>query len=350
MRLVHNTRHHQELYLAHHRDTLSTDLTIVGDDMGLDENTDAISKTLAWLSSHWMPVVLGIAIITAAGFLLYAIVQAIRHSRVRHQYGAKIPAMVRISHSRPYREIGSFILDYPEWSSPKKDGTRDLRTNNMRVVKNRSVLEIGGWALSGKDPFVFYDMVNGMRTAGATIAYCPEEQSKRSRNLARIRSHRQATTVDGIIAQFSSRPTDFEPFCADLFRHLGYQATTTPPTRDGGFDIRLRRHDGVTFIAECKCYDRTHHVGRPTIQKLRGANTVERADEMMVITTSSFSQEATVFAQQVGVQLIDGHQLVALCQQAWGDSQPPSIMPGSNCLLTRNDIMARIPKDMRERY
>lgn len=71
---------------------------------------------------------------------------------------------------------------------------------------------------------------------------------------------------------------------------------------------------------------------------------------MMIVTTSSFSHEAMVFAQQVGVQLIDGESLVELCRRAWGSSMPAPADANISCMLTRGDIMARIPEDMRYRY
>ena len=91
------------------------------------------------------------------------------------------------------------------------------------------------------------------------------------------------------------------------------------------------------------------HIGRPIIQKLQGANIVERAQGMMLITTSAFFAEAIKYAQQVGVNLVDGNQLVALCQQAFGTNAQATI-PESAFTLTRADIMARIPKDMRGMY
>ena len=92
-----------------------------------------------------------------------------------------------------------------------------------------------------------------------------EEIEKRRVLESRLADRRAALDIDGLIARFKDRPTDFEPFCAELFRTLGWQAQTTPPVRDGGFDLRLRRSDGTTYIAECKCYDRRHHVGRPWV-------------------------------------------------------------------------------------
>lgn len=111
------------------------------------------------------------------------------------------------------------------------------------------------------------------------------------------------------------------------------------------FDLKLYDPQGVSFIAECKCYEPTHRVGRPIIQKLQGANTIVGAQGMMVITTSGFSRNAVTYANQVGVQLIDGDMLVRLCAQAFGESDAQPV-PASAFALTRNDIMQYIPADM----
>lgn len=241
-------------------------------------------------------------------------------------------------------------MGYPMWEAAKKDGTRDRRTNNTRIIKNPTVILIGRWQLSGKDPFAAYALVKNLRQAGHVIGYCREEQYKRQQLMNKAQARHQTANVDGIIAQFKDSPTDFEPFCADLFRKFGWWAETTPPVRDGGFDLKLRRPDGVTYIAECKCYDRRHHVGRPIVQKLQGANMTEHAQGMMLITTSSFSQDAVAYAAQVGVELINGAELVRLCQQAWGSSASNVAIPEESVWLTYNEIMLSIPVDMRSRY
>jgi restriction system protein len=295
-------------------------------------------------------VLLVILVVVAAVHLVMFICRVLRWRQVRKQLGVDIPFSTSISRAPHSDAIGSFALAYPRWSMSKRDGTHDRRSNNMSIMDGVCALEIGGWRIEGTDPFTFYDMINAIRAAGSTVGYSAEEQAKRLAEAQHMRSHRQIATIDGIIAQFTATPTDFEPFCADLFRGLGYTAQTTPPTRDGGFDIRLRREDGRTAIVECKCFDRHHHVGRPIIQKLIGANTVGHADTMMVVTTSSFSSDAIDFARDSGVELLDGNRLVALCQRVWGDALQTSHVPAQVALLTRNDLMAHIPADMRYQY
>lgn len=119
--------------------------------------------------------------------------------------------------------------------------------------------------------------------------------------------------------------------------------------RDGGLDVRLQRGE-YKAIVECKLFARNHHIGRPIVQKLVGANEIEKARGMIVVTTSSFSPDAVSYARRVGVELVDGDRLVRLCQKAWGSFLPAAHVALDAHVLTRDDIMARIPPDLRDRY
>ena len=86
------------------------------------------------------------------------------------------------------------------------------------------------------------------------------------------------------------------------------------------------------------------------MQKLHGANATVGAQEMMVVTTSSFTQGAVEYAAQTGVRLIDGPQLLSLCRRAWPSESSPLSFPTTATWLTDGDIMARIPTDLQRRY
>lgn len=265
-------------------------------------------------------------------------------------YSVRVPFSVRVGVDLHPDDVGSFSMGYPQWRSAKKDGTRDRRTNDLHVIKNRTLILIDGWKLRGKNPFEAYGLVRDLRRNGQVIVPCQEERLKRSEAASQILHRRDSGSIDDIISAFEDRPTDFEGFCADMFRTLGWTAETTPPTNDGGYDISMRGETGVTAIVECKCYARNHHVGRPVVQKLHGANATVGAQEMMVVTTSSFTQGAVEYAAQTGVRLIDGPQLLSLCRRAWPSESSPLSFPTTATWLTDGDIMARIPTDLQRRY
>ena len=312
---------------------------------------DSIIQALNETGLPWEPILL-IVIAVLAVLVLDQIIQAVLRLTIGRQYSVRIPFSVRVGVDFHTPHPGSLVMGYPQWRRAKKDGTRDLRTNDHHVIKNRTVIRFDGWKLRGKNPFEAYDLVTDLRREGQVIAPCYEEQTKRSYCVSRAKHRQAAANIDGIIAEFADRPTDFEDFCADMFRQLGYTAKVTPPSRDGGYDILLRDRNGMTSIAECKCYARNHHVGRPIVQKLHGANATVGAQGMMVITTSSFSQGAIEYAARTGVRLIDGSRLVEMCRNAWPSVSASSLLmiPTDEMTLTDADIMACIPMDLRARY
>lgn len=115
-------------------------------------------------------------------------------------------------------------------------------------------------------------------------------------------------TIADLLREYADCPQDFEVFCAELFRKMGYATGNTAKTNDGGYDMWMQK-DGISYIAECKLYASDHVVGRPLIQKLVGANATQRADKIVFITTSSFSKPAKAYAAEQRVWLIDGNEL-----------------------------------------
>lgn len=120
---------------------------------------------------------------------------------------------------------------------------------------------------------------------------------------------------DELVAKFP-HPQDFERWCASLFRDLGCRSIrVTNEANDGGYDLLFQKGN-QKWIAECKRYKFSNHVGRPEVQKLVGANALVRADRMAFITTSSFTAEASEYCKRVGVRMIDGSELVRLQKKA----------------------------------
>ena len=101
--------------------------------------------------------------------------------------------------------------------------------------------------------------------------------------------------------------------------------------RDGGIDLRMSR-EGRTYIVECKCYDRSHRAGRPVAQKLQGANAVERAGRMVVVTTSTFSPR-TRSTRGPGGRRAHRRRLITMCRRAWGDTLPQQTILDPNADL-----------------
>ena len=92
-----------------------------------------------------------------------------------------IPREFRVKPAKAVREVGAFLLDYPQWRVAKKDGTRDLRCRDNTVVREFSVLEIGRWRLVSRSVVRLYDFVIALRGMGHKIAFSNEEAEKVNR-------------------------------------------------------------------------------------------------------------------------------------------------------------------------
>ena len=96
-------------------------------------------------------------------------------------------------------------------------------------------------------------------------------------------------------------PRKFEELIADLLSDLGYEVELTPTTRDGGKDIlayMTTPHGKLLCLVEAKRYRRDRPIGVELVRQLYGTLTDAEASSAMLVTTSSFSQDAMAFQQR----------------------------------------------------
>lgn len=191
-----------------------------------------------------------------------------------------------------------------------------------------------------------YDFVIALRGMGHKIAFSNEEAEKFNRINGQAQLRWTGEASDGLYRRFSGDPTQFEQFCAKLYGCLGYRVEVTPPVADGGFDLRMFRGGGKILV-ECKCFRPASSVGRPVLQKLFGANAVERANHLILVTTATFSKKAIGYARDVGIELVDGLALVTLCNRVWGGRPPVRGATAQEAQLTLEDHLSRMPADIR---
>lgn len=115
-------------------------------------------------------------------------------------------------------------------------------------------------------------------------------------------------------------PTAFERLSKRLLREIGFvQVIVTGQSGDGGIDGKgiVKIQDVLSYhvIFQCKRYKGS--VGPGAIRDFRGAM-VGRADKGLLITTGTFTREATKEATRDGaspIDLIDGDDLVELLKK-----------------------------------
>jgi restriction system protein len=123
---------------------------------------------------------------------------------------------------------------------------------------------------------------------------------------------------------FELSPRDFERLVRRLYAAMGYEATLTPPGRDGGRDViavRAGAGQREQVHIECKLY--TLPVGVHTARSLLGVVSHERANKGILVTSSHFTRGARDLADSnPRLDLITGSELVVLLNEHFGPEWP----------------------------
>ena len=237
-----------------------------------------------------------------------------------------------------------FELGFPRWRYSNRDGSRDRRTRDNYIIRNYSYLYLNQYEVATKLPGEMLYLVNQLREKNVVIPLCKEERDKYNLFLKDRYVYAANWDIDSLIQEYEATPTDFEKLCAAVFRNLGYTAEVTQATNDGGYDIKMQK-DGLSYLVECKCYARSNHVGRPLIQKLVGANAVEEADELIFITTSSFTPGAMAYASDCNVHLVDGTLFLRLFRDSGLSEEQEITFSSDDFRLTVSDLDKYMPPD-----
>ncbi len=131
-----------------------------------------------------------------------------------------------------------------------------------------------------------------------------------------------ADVADQLLTRISAQePVFFEQAVLDLLIAMGYggaegSASRTQLSKDGGIDGVVDQDAlGLNRIyVQAKRYAEDNVIGRPSIQAFVGALAGNQASHGVFITTSRFSADARLYAEQVPTRivLIDGEKLTRL--------------------------------------
>ncbi|MEM8667431.1 MAG: restriction endonuclease [Planctomycetota bacterium] len=84
----------------------------------------------------------------------------------------------------------------------------------------------------------------------------------------------------------------FEELVCDIFKHHGWDAQLTLPSKDGGADVILFQNGERTAIVECKKYSSRRKVGVGMVRQLVGASVRFDVRNAHIVTSSSFTSGA----------------------------------------------------------
>jgi restriction endonuclease Mrr len=108
---------------------------------------------------------------------------------------------------------------------------------------------------------------------------------------------------------YEMKPRQFEILIASIMKNHGFDVELTPETRDGGIDIVATQHSDFgnnLFLIECKRYSPKNKVGIEKVQRLNGIidnYEGKKATRGMLVTTSTFSKDAAIFAEPLEFRL-----------------------------------------------
>lgn len=232
-----------------------------------------------------------------------------RRVKCEEYFGITLPNNVHPEFTGLPRE-NHFILQFPCWMYDLSNGCQDPKhpyDNCLIDVSYNSAVWVDNWNMWFGDPLSAYHAVKAIRRQGWEI--CPSDAEKAKGSCVPRNDYTLNADIESIRKRFEDHPQGFELYTVALYQKLGYQGQVTQETVDGGYDFILTK-DGKTTIGECKLW--ASSIGRPTLQKLAGANLAVGADRMVFVTTSNFSAGAREYADQIGMELVNGERLMAL--------------------------------------
>ncbi|MYL16745.1 restriction endonuclease [Halorubrum terrestre] len=120
-------------------------------------------------------------------------------------------------------------------------------------------------------------------------------------------------------------PYDFEEFVAGLWEANGYTTHVRKGSGDRGIDIEATRGDNKELI-QVKLYSPGNKIGSSDVREYATLyQQVPEADDVIIVTSSSFTSEAQRLADDLGVLLVDGQMLGSMFSQSDLDSYDVSV-------------------------
>jgi restriction system protein len=206
--------------------------------------------------------------------------------------------------------------------------TPDLLEEWMDYLRSNSLIRSESFARNSLWSRLRYLVTRGLASQNGSYSITPEGEAyletlhddriSRSVDVTRAAVRHNTETQEmlkGTLAEMN--PFAFEQLIGDLLSAMGYQdVEVTAATGDKGVDVVATIEMGITNITEViQVKRRRGNLGRPVVDRLRGALPYHKAIRGTIITLGGFSsgcKEAAVFPGAAPITLIDGDQLLKL--------------------------------------
>lgn len=109
-------------------------------------------------------------------------------------------------------------------------------------------------------------------------------------------------------------PYDFEEFVAKVWGGMGYETEVTQDAQDRGVDVEAEKAEPYDkkVLIQAKRNSDGNKVSAPTVRKCSGLKHDNGVDEVIIVTTTSYTSQAHEEADKYNVKLIDGKKLLEL--------------------------------------
>jgi restriction system protein len=111
-------------------------------------------------------------------------------------------------------------------------------------------------------------------------------------------------------------PAAFERFVADVWTYLGWDTRVVGEPGDRGIDVVATTKDGDKQLIQAKRYGPDTTVGSPEVQQYASLRLQEDGvNQVTIVTTGTFSQQAEELAPELDVILVDGEALLGVLEE-----------------------------------
>lgn len=146
--------------------------------------------------------------------------------------------------------------------------------------------------------------------------------------LASTHTFTQHDNIDNTLLRIDSMEGhEFEYWCADLLRKLGYvNVEVTPGSGDQGVDVLAEKED-IKYAIQCKCY--SSDLGNTPVQEVHAGKAMYNCHIGVVMTNRHFTVGGQQLAKATGVLLWDRDWII----EALTKLSPPSLPSLDNIIM-----------------
>ena len=215
------------------------------------------------------------------------------------------------------REITDYILQHKLWKTSGKTPDATIGARIYEDFKSEKPI----FLLVDRGLFALKEWGEQKLEENSSVEINVPEAEEQQPKTVEENTYYNVSEVKKILRDrlINMSPSAFEHLISKLLEAIGFQAETTPTSRDGGIDVNGELViDGVIrvkMVVQVKRYKIGNNVQAPVVQQLRGNLNTVLLERGLLVTTSDFTKGAYQDAAAYGkpnIDLMNGEKLVDL--------------------------------------